>query len=309
MFDCFPFGGELELLRLRLELLDDVVDHFVLAEAPTTFSGIPKPLFYQDHRDEFAAWNGKIIHVVVDDMPVPDPTTNNRWPPERFQRRALTRGLADADPDDLVLISDVDELIDPTAVSGPLSVVTEPVAIEMTTNMLRANWHYKWHTDRARAGSASLLGDLQDLRDSEPSMAVRHGGAHFSYLMDRDAIIAKLAGAAHDEFDTDVYRHPAYLDLCLRIGYFPLDGVALTVIPVDQLDPVERFVFDRRPDLFDFELPLRSRMQPVLDPYLALRQRRRFPAAARRLIDEALLGLAHRAEPSGRAPRRPRPLR
>ncbi len=129
-------------------------------------------------------------------------------------------------------------------------------------------------------------------------MAVRHAGAHFSYLMDRDAIIAKLAGAAHDEFDTDVYRHPTYLDLCLRIGYFPLDGGALTVVPIDELNPVERFVFDRRPDLFDFEPALRDRRRPAVDRYLAVRQRRRFPAAARRLGDQALLGLARRAEPS-----------
>ncbi len=136
VFDCFPFGGELDLLRLRLELLDDVVDHFVLAEAPTTFSGLPKPLFYQEHQSDFAAWNDKIIHIVVDDMPVPDSTTASRWPPERFQRRALTRGLSQAEPDDLVLISDVDELIDPEAISGPLSIASEPVAVEMTTNFL-----------------------------------------------------------------------------------------------------------------------------------------------------------------------------
>ena len=46
VFDCFPFYDELDLLEIRLNILNDVVDYFVLSEATRTFTGKPKPLHY-----------------------------------------------------------------------------------------------------------------------------------------------------------------------------------------------------------------------------------------------------------------------
>ena len=54
VFDAFPFFNELEMLEIRLNVLDDVVDRFVLVESTLTFSGRPKPLWYADHRARFA---------------------------------------------------------------------------------------------------------------------------------------------------------------------------------------------------------------------------------------------------------------
>ena len=45
VIDCFPFFNELDLLEIRLNELKDVVDVFVLTEAPFTFTGREKPLF------------------------------------------------------------------------------------------------------------------------------------------------------------------------------------------------------------------------------------------------------------------------
>ena len=41
IFDTFTFYNELDLLELRLIILGDVVDHFVINEANITFTGIP----------------------------------------------------------------------------------------------------------------------------------------------------------------------------------------------------------------------------------------------------------------------------
>ena len=288
VFDCFPFAAELDVLRLRLELLDPVVDHFVLAEAPTTFSGAPKPLHYAEHRDELSRFAAKIVHVVVEDMPTPDPETHDRWVPERFQRQALVRGLGDAGPDDLVLVSDVDELIDPAVVSGPLQAVDEPVALEMRLAYLRANWERPGGWDRARACSARHAGDPHELRHAEPSTTIPDAGAHLSYLSDADGVARKLAGAAHDEFDTDTYRDRDYLRVCLATGVLPLNGRPLQVRTPEELSAVQRFVLERRPDLFDFEVDDLGTWRPAVLRYLLLRQRRRFPAAARRRIDARL---------------------
>jgi hypothetical protein len=293
VFDCFPFGAELDVLRLRLELLDPVVDRFVLAEAPTTFSGQAKPLHYAEHRDELAAYADKIIHVVVDDMPLPDAATGDRWVPERFQRQAIVRGLTDAAPDDLVLVSDVDELIDPAVVAGPLQQVDEPVALEMRLAYLRANWEREGGWDRARATSARHVAgpgaagglDPHELRYADPQMAVREAGAHLSYLTDVEGIRRKLSGAAHDEFDNDIFRDHDYLAVCLHVGALPLNGRRLAVLGPDELSAVQRFVLERRPDLFDFDVPDLGRRRAALDAYLQLRQRRRVPDRARRSMD------------------------
>lgn len=111
LYDCFTFFNELELLKVRLEELYDSVDHFVLVEATQTFCGDPKPLYYEQNAESFARFRDKIIHVIVDDIPAPttDPV-NDRWVREEFQRNAMLRGLVNCQSNDIILISDLDEI-------------------------------------------------------------------------------------------------------------------------------------------------------------------------------------------------------
>ena len=70
IYDCFPFFNELDILKLRMEIMDPFVDKFVIEEAAYTFSSEPKPLYFQENRDMFKKWEHKIIHVVVQDCPL-----------------------------------------------------------------------------------------------------------------------------------------------------------------------------------------------------------------------------------------------
>jgi len=72
IYDCFTFFNELDLLEIRLNVLKDVVDRFVLVEATQTFTGRPKPLYYKENAARFAAFADRIIHVVVDDFSAAD---------------------------------------------------------------------------------------------------------------------------------------------------------------------------------------------------------------------------------------------
>ena len=108
VYDCFQFFNELDILKLRLNVLDPVVDRFVISEATTTFSGIPKPLYYEENKDMFKEFEHKIIHVVVDDTP--EGYTHDR---DTFQKNAVGRGLKDARDDDIIIFSDLDEIPDP----------------------------------------------------------------------------------------------------------------------------------------------------------------------------------------------------
>ena len=118
-YDCFSFFNEVDLLEIRLNTLDKVVDKFILAESTLTHTGVPKPLYYAENKERFAKFNGRIIHIVVNDFP-PFPNTSATemaWIRENWQRNALIRGLPkEATDDDYVIISDLDEIPSPDAV-------------------------------------------------------------------------------------------------------------------------------------------------------------------------------------------------
>lgn len=69
VYDCFTFFNELDLLEIRLNTLDSVVDRFVLVEANKTFSNMEKPLYFKENEGRFEKFKDKIIHIVVEDFP------------------------------------------------------------------------------------------------------------------------------------------------------------------------------------------------------------------------------------------------
>lgn len=108
IYDCFTFFNELDLLEIRLNILNDKVDYFVLVEATKTHSSLDKELYYQNNKARFKEFAHKIIHVVVSDMP--EVKNGNRWDLENFQRNAIMRGLTNCEPNDVIIISDLDEI-------------------------------------------------------------------------------------------------------------------------------------------------------------------------------------------------------
>jgi beta-1,4-mannosyl-glycoprotein beta-1,4-N-acetylglucosaminyltransferase len=70
IIDCFTFFNELEMLEFRLTELDPYVDKFVIIESTKTFTGKPKPLYYNLNKYKFKDWHHKIIHKIVYDMPI-----------------------------------------------------------------------------------------------------------------------------------------------------------------------------------------------------------------------------------------------
>jgi beta-1,4-mannosyl-glycoprotein beta-1,4-N-acetylglucosaminyltransferase len=118
VFDCFIFFNELDILEIRLNELDPVVDHFVLVEARKTHTGQEKPLHYLDNKDRFAAFRNKLIHVVVDDFPA---NLAKGVEASYYQRERIADGLASAGPQDLIMVSDADEIPSATAIEALIS--------------------------------------------------------------------------------------------------------------------------------------------------------------------------------------------
>ncbi len=114
VFNLLPFNDELAMLRIRLDEMADWVDHFVIVEARETFTGRPKPLHFDQAKAAFAAHADKITHVVVDAFPDGIATP---WARDFYQRDKAIEGLSGCcAEDDLVLITDADEIVRRSAV-------------------------------------------------------------------------------------------------------------------------------------------------------------------------------------------------
>lgn len=103
VIDCFTFFNELDILEIRLNILDPYVDEFILTESIQTFSGLPKPLYYEENKERFAKWSHKIIHNVVGEIETNDPFER------AFYQKESALGLI-TDPEDEVYFGDVDEV-------------------------------------------------------------------------------------------------------------------------------------------------------------------------------------------------------
>ena len=114
IYDCFSFFNELDLLEIRLNVLKDVVDKFVLVEAGETHTGKPKPCYFEENRGRFAAFADRIVYLKIEKFP----EGHGAWWNENYQRNQILQALErdGAKPDDIVLISDMDEIPNPEAV-------------------------------------------------------------------------------------------------------------------------------------------------------------------------------------------------
>ena len=107
IYDCFSYWDEDLLLDLRLNILNDYVDYFVIVEGNKTWQNNSKKLRFDIQK--FSKFRNKIIYIPVEDMP----DGNNPYLRENFQRNCITRGLKKSSPDDLIVISDLDEIPNP----------------------------------------------------------------------------------------------------------------------------------------------------------------------------------------------------
>lgn len=111
IYDCFIFYNELEILELRLALLAPYVDYFVLVESDTTHRGDKKQLYFDEQKGKFAEYKDKIIHIKMNGTI--KGTVPNDWSIENTHRNYIEKGLVNCSPEDIIIISDADEIPNP----------------------------------------------------------------------------------------------------------------------------------------------------------------------------------------------------
>jgi beta-1,4-mannosyl-glycoprotein beta-1,4-N-acetylglucosaminyltransferase len=225
VIDAFTFFDELDLLEIRLNILNEKVDYFLIVESSETFSGIKKPLYFQENANRFSRWKDKVLHYVVDDYPndnliyqfaINSQNTGKKkehwWVREFYQKESLIKGLQQFSDRDIVFISDLDEIwnpdIDVAAVDGE---VYRPI---------QEAYHYYLNnrTDQAIENwTGTRFSDLRTLRKYGPnhirtehyakSKPIPNGGWHFTFMGGAHGVEAKIKGYQHPEYSLKKLRN------------------------------------------------------------------------------------------------------
>lgn len=217
-YDCFTFFNELDVLELRLKEMWDVTDYFVIAESNLSHSGKPKDYILLDNWEQFKPYESKIRRIQVDDMP----ETNNSWVREKFQRHALGRGLEDMAPEDIIIVSDLDEIPRAEVVDMIKTDENDYNKYILTIPMFQYKINFMKYIERSKQRNIMVtrgraFTNAQQEREftfpwvpaPEDLVYVEHGGWHFTYFGDDNNAIVKIQNFAHTETDTKemIERH------------------------------------------------------------------------------------------------------
>ena len=123
IFDCTNFFNEDMMYGLRLKILDKYIDKFVVAESRYSHSGEPKKLNF--NIDLYPEFKDRIIYIVVDNEPTDLTDLKNLSYDQaqgmkrmnslkriKQQYDALSSGIEEANENDLIILSDCDEIPD-----------------------------------------------------------------------------------------------------------------------------------------------------------------------------------------------------
>lgn len=238
VYDIFTFFNELDLLEIRLQMLNDKVDKFVIIECIETFSGNPKPLFYQENKDRFKEWEHKIIHYVIQDPVISWPelrsrlnkpnitkleeniihhalTTTNvppgelHWLKEFYQKECIRIPLQGLNDDDICFISDLDEIWNPE-----LNYDLEDSTVYKLKQIVYSGY---MNLESNEPWAGVTLTKYKNIKNSStnhlrnpsrtPYKYIDNGGWHFTFMGGPDMVKLKIESYGHQEFNNDVVKN------------------------------------------------------------------------------------------------------
>jgi len=229
------FFDEEMLLDLRLNILDKFVDQFVVVESSYTHSGKEKKLIFDINK--YSKFKKKINYIVLKDPPKGIEEINNSdsdgeisrkeilnaLKRENLQRDTILKGLKDADKNDWIIISDLDEIPDLTNINfniikNKLIFFKQKVFYyKLNLELKKLNWIGTKACRKKHLKSPQWLRNIKDkiypkwridILFSEKKYTdiffVENGGWHFSFVKKPEDIEKKLKSYLHHrEYDID----------------------------------------------------------------------------------------------------------
>ena len=212
LYDCFIFNGENFILDLRLNILNDFVEKFVIVESKYDHQGNKKNLKFK--KENFKKFNSKINYKIIENFP----ENYNDWERENYQRNFIVNGLTEADDEDYIMISDVDEIPN---IENLIKIKDRNfVAFKQRNFNLKINLLNKTYPDwyGTRLCKKKYLKSPQWIRSQKVKPysifnfyrikwnIIENGGWHFSFLMTPEDIVQKIKSFAHSEYNNEYFK-------------------------------------------------------------------------------------------------------
>ena len=238
IYDAFLFFNELDLLDLRLNILDPYIDYFVISEATITFSGKPKPLYFLNNKNRYEKFKDKIIHVIVDDTP----EVKDQWDREIFQREGMLRGLVSCNNEDMIISSDLDEIPNPDILKECKKSLNNGIiyAPEQKMYYYYLNLLIKdkvWTGSKICNYKTIKKESVRSVRDTKVGIPIKDGGWHFSFMGGIDLIKQKIEAFSHQEYNTDNVKNNLETRISENKDILCAHNLEFMTIPIDSNYP------------------------------------------------------------------------
>ena len=213
IYDCFQYFDEDHMVDLRLNILDKYVDYFVISESTKTHQGKEKKVNF--NINNFPKFKNKIKFVIAEYNKNINFQNHigGESPIEQHQRNSLIKGIEGAKPEDLIILSDSDEIPDLTKIHE-IKKNKKYIAFSQSMfmyklnlqNLDESNWIGSKITKKKNITTMQNLRDLKFKnypfwRLDKRNLQIIKGGWHFSYLQNSQQILKKIRSFSHGEFN------------------------------------------------------------------------------------------------------------
>ena len=213
IYDCFQYFNEDHIVALRLNILNQYVDYFVISESTKTHQGKDKKINFDIKK--FSKFRDKIKFIVADYKEIINfkKHTGGESPIEQHQRNSLIKGIEDASSEDLIILSDSDEIPDLTKlieINNNKKFIAFSQKMFMykmnLQNIEESNWIGSKITKKKNITTMQNLRNLKFKkypfwRFDKKNLQTIRGGWHFSFLQTPEQILKKIKSFSHGEFN------------------------------------------------------------------------------------------------------------
>ena len=218
IYDCVTFYDENFLTNLRFEILNEVIDYFIVCESRFDHKGKPKPINFNLKNSKF---KNKVRHLIIEEQ---FPELGNGWIVESYQREKIFNAISDAKMEDYIFFSDSDEIPNPKKIKN-FSIEKKYAIFLQNFYVYKMNIFNKTETpwEGTRACKRKFLKSFTHLRKKickkniqkpfwkfniEKSIEVlEEGGWHFNNLYNLETISKKIKTFPHSEYNKEKYTN------------------------------------------------------------------------------------------------------